>query len=119
MMLPKLTGKPAASTHFNIAKGEAVHLATKTRDYIYNMQVSILESNDFKEDINMVNNQLHSNYKNSYFNFMDKRVSEILWCIHSNIIRKRQVTFCHVLGTFLPASGIKHAVLAYPIQARH
>lgn len=29
MIPPKLTGKPAASTHFNTAKGE-VYLATKT-----------------------------------------------------------------------------------------
>lgn len=54
MMLPKLTGKPAASTHFNTAKGEVVYLATKTWDYIYKMQVSLLDSNDFKEDINTV-----------------------------------------------------------------
>lgn len=66
MMLRKLTGKPAVSTHFSAAKGEVVYLATKTWDYIYKMQVSILESNDFKENISMVNNQLHSNYRNFY-----------------------------------------------------
>lgn len=119
MMLPKLTGKPAASTHFITAKGEVVYLATKTWDYIYKMQVSIFESNDFKEDINMVNNQLHSNYRNSYCNFMAKRVSEILGCINNNIIRKRRVTFYPVLSTFAPASGIKHPFLALPIQAIH
>lgn len=79
----------------------------------------ILESNAFKENINMVNNQLCSNYRNSYCNFMAERVSEILGCINNNIIRKRRVIFYPVLGTFAPASGIKRPVLAYPIQARH
>ena len=118
-MLPKLTGKPAASTHFSTAKGEVVYLATKTWDCIYKTQVSILESNAFKEDINMVNNQLHSNYRNSCCNFITESVSEILGCINNNIIRKRRVTFCPVLGTFIRASGIKLPVRAYRIQARH
>lgn len=67
----------------------------------------------------MVNNQLCSKYRNSYCNFMAKTVSEILGSINNNIIRKRWAVFYPVLGTFAPASGIKHPALAYPIQVRH
>lgn len=52
MMFPTLTGKAAASTHFNTAKGAAMCPARQTRGCIYKMQVSVSDSNAFKEDIN-------------------------------------------------------------------
>lgn len=56
----------------------------------------------------MINNQLRSDYRNSYWNFMGKSVSEMIWCIKDNTITKRWVTFYSVLCTFAPAGGIKH-----------
>lgn len=70
MMFPTLTGKAAASTHSNTTKGAAVYPARQTWGCIYKMQVSVSDRNAFEEDINSVNNQLHSNYRNSSCNCM-------------------------------------------------
>lgn len=70
-MLCKLSWQ---ASHFIPAK-ERFCIYQEAWACISKRQVSTLESRAFQEDINMVNYQLHSNYRNSWYNFMAERVS--------------------------------------------